>query len=165
MAQQRNVVEKIIGWIPGYKGYNARETRRDTDRLLREAVVRSLEAPRRSIDEAIAECSRTLAFDHIESLEALRRTLTAASDRLRHAPTGYSGFFDATKVTVTELDEIHEHDESIRVLAARITDAGEALGTPDAASIKALRAAIADFEKALRTRDDLLKGIEPPPPA
>ncbi|HMN97088.1 MAG TPA: hypothetical protein PKC43_11405 [Phycisphaerales bacterium] len=159
MTQKRNLVEKLIGWIPGYKGYNARETRRDTDRLLREAIVRSLDRPRTAIDEAIADASRRQRFDHIESLELLRRTLSTAADRLRLAPAGYSGFFDASKVDVAELDAIQEHDERLRELAERIGSASDGLRNADETSIDAVRGAIADLENALRARDDLVKGL------
>lgn len=158
MTEKKNLVEKMIGWIPGYKGYSEREARRDTDRLLREAIARSLDEPRNAVDAAIAESSRAMRFEHLESLEALRRRLTTLADRLRHAPRGYSGFFDTAKIDSTTLDAIHEHDGSVREVAKKIAAAASGLSTPSAESVKSAGSSIEELEKAMRRRDEMLMG-------
>ncbi|MFO0872467.1 MAG: hypothetical protein U0575_00660 [Phycisphaerales bacterium] len=158
MAQKTNVVEKMVGWIPGYKGYAQREARRDSDRLLREGIARSLDAPRQAVDAAIADSSRAMKFEHLESLESLRRRLTAMVDRIRHAPRGYSGFFDTMKIDAATLDAIHDHDNSIRDVAKGVAASGAALATPSAESIKAASASIDQLDAAIRRRDEMLIG-------
>ncbi len=165
MAQKQNIVEKLVGWIPGYKGYADKEARRDTDRLLREATVRLLEEPKRSIDRAIALCSQSMKFDSLESLEALRRRLATVSDRIRHAPQGYGGFFDTMKIDAAVLADIHDHDERLRELATAVGTAARGLESVDesssvASASKTVQQSIEAVETHLRRRDELLKGAE-----
>lgn len=160
MSQKPNLVEKLIGWIPGYKGYSERETRRDTDRLVRDAVTRSLEPARKTLDGAIAECSQSMKFEHLEALELVRRKLTTAMDSLKHAPGGYSGFFDTVKIDSGQLDEIIEHDLRMRDVAAKVAATCAALDAPDKSNLKAAKSAVDEFDASLRRRTDLLKGIE-----
>lgn len=159
MAHEPNFVEKILGWIPGYKGYADKELRRDSDRLLREALVRSLEPARTSVDAAIAECSRSMAFTHLEGLEALRRRIATLSDRLKLAPGGYSGFFDTVKIKEAQLDAIAAHDAGFRELTNRVASACAALETPDRDRIRRANSELDALDAGLRRREDLLKDL------
>lgn len=159
MPHEPNVVEKVLGWIPGYKGYAAKELRRDSDRLLREAIVRDLEPARKAVDEAIAECSRSMAFTHMESLEALRRRLATVSDKLRTAPGGYSGFFDTATIKEAQLDAIGHHDLALRDLAARAVTSVGGLAEIDRESLKRIGTELDALDAALRRREDLLKNL------
>lgn len=159
MPHEPNFVEKVLGWIPGYKGYADKEVRRDSDRLLREAIVRSLEPARASIDAAIAECSRSMAFTHLEGLEALRRRVATLSDRLKLAPGGYSGFFDTVKVKEAQLDAIAAHDLGFRDLAGRVASACAALEATDRDRIRKANGELDALEAGLRRREDLLKDL------
>jgi hypothetical protein len=159
MPHEPNVVEKVLGWIPGYKGYAGKELRRDTDRLFREAVVRDLEPARKRVDEAIGECSRSMAFTHLESLEAIRRRVAALSDRLRTSPGGYSGFFDTATIKEAQLDTIAAHDLTFRELAQRVVAATAALSAPDRDGIRRIGIELDALDAGLRRREDLLKNL------
>jgi hypothetical protein len=42
IKEERTLTEKIIGYIPGYRGYKEKELRRESDRLVRMDVVNRL---------------------------------------------------------------------------------------------------------------------------
>lgn len=158
VSDKKNVVEKMIGWIPGYKGYAELESRRDSDRLLRETIARALDEPRNAVDSAIAESSRSMRFEHLEPLEALRRRLGTLADKLRHAPRGFSGFFDTAKVDQATLDAIHDHDLAMRDVAKKVSASASALSTPNPDSIKLANTSVDELDRAMRRRDEMLIG-------
>ena len=51
---ERGLLEKIMGYIPGYHGYKEKELRRESDRLVRMEAVSRLKAAKTSIRRAYA---------------------------------------------------------------------------------------------------------------
>lgn len=164
MAQRsENWIDKIARLIPGYSGYKSREQRRDTDRALRQVIVSRLDDRRMMVDRVIAECSRQMKFDALESLEALRRRLQVLSDAVRYAPAGYSGFFDTMQVKEADLELIYGHDLRVREEVEQLGSmvAGLDAGSPNLAQdANAAVQSAAKVEEMFRARDKVVTGID-----
>ena len=113
VQENRNWIQKVGEWIPGFRGYYAREHRRDADRLIREAVAARLRAAVDALGEASTALLKEKRLDEVERLQRLSQRVGTLADRIRTATGGYSGFFDAVKVREPELDRLYGHDASL----------------------------------------------------
>lgn len=111
---RKNIFEKIGSFIPGYKGYSERESRRDTDKLLRGAIANQLDRMKTSIDSVILSCMNKKQLDPVKNLDRIKKNLGTASNQIRYAPQGESGFFDAVQVKEEDLDNLYQHDLTIK---------------------------------------------------
>ena len=162
MGLLRKSFDFVTGWIPGYKGYREKEQRRDCDRMLRHAIVTKLQERKSVVDRAIAESSRKFQFDNLEPLELVKRKLERVSDLVRHAPAGYSGFFDTAEIGPEQLDQIYNNDMAIlqRVdeLSAMIDGLPRSPDVPAAADM--CITALQNIEKAAMERDHLMMEVK-----
>jgi hypothetical protein len=120
---ERNLLEKGVSWIPGYKGYKEKELRRTLDKQVRDALAKKLDARARkltSLQQKLLASGGILWMDDIEKLVARLRTVR---DRIKTASYGYAPFFDVTKVKEDDLDRMIQFDQEL----------GEQLAAVDAA--------------------------------
>jgi hypothetical protein len=115
VRKERSLLEKIMGYIPGYRGYKEKELRRESDRLVRMEVVNRLKAAKTAFRRKFAN---PLLIQKLSSEDTFRfETLTARIDRVTQridrAVAGYAGMFDAIKVKEDKLDTVIEHDLSL----------------------------------------------------
>ena len=93
-AEDRNFIETILRYIPGFRGYLEKEYRRESDELQRDWLADQLTRSKR----AIGDLSRPLAdagqIDILPEIDRLRGRLDKLIARIRGAMQGYSGFFD-----------------------------------------------------------------------
>ena len=135
VLQGRTWVQKVVEWVPGFRGYYAREHRRDADRLLRDAVSSRLRAAVDALGEASAAQVKAGRLDEVERLQRLSQRAGTLADRIRTAAGGYSGFFDAVKVLEPQLDHLYELDTTLLAAAEAFkSDPQE----PKAAALEAL---------------------------
>jgi len=106
----QNVLERLAGKIPGFKGYRERELRRDADQLTREHLAGLLEACKKPLNELSVASSRSGDLSGINDLETARKRLDKVTARMRYADRGYSGFFDAVKVDEAALARVYAFD-------------------------------------------------------
>jgi hypothetical protein len=112
---ERGLLEKIMGYIPGYRGYKEKELRRESDRLVRiEAVNRLKDAKnvfRRKFANPLAV--QKLSGEDTYRFETLLARLDRVTQRIDRAVAGYAGMFDAVKVKEDKLDSVIQHDLSL----------------------------------------------------
>ncbi len=143
ISRSRGQLEMLIGRIPGYKGYKEKEMRREADRLLREALTRDLTLQLDRITRAQADALDAFGLEWMSEFAALKTSLQTLIDRVRHAPQGYAGFFDAVRVKEEALDALEAFDyqlvERLPAIAAAVESLSAATDAP--ALQQALRAA------------------------
>ncbi len=110
----RNLFEVVGSLIPGYRGYREKEMRRDSDRILRDAIVKWLTDRLPAVDQATARCAREARMDLLQPLEEIRRSVDALAQSVKHAARGYSGFFDTLQVKEEDLDRLYRYDLGLR---------------------------------------------------
>jgi hypothetical protein len=116
-----DVVKKILGKVPGFKGYVERQARRDADKLMRDTIFTRF----RELEGRVSQVQRDFLdqgeIDFVDDLERAAIKLRTFADRVRTATRGYSGLFDAVKINEDELAKLYEYD-------AAMLDLGEEVG-------------------------------------
>jgi hypothetical protein len=113
ISGSRNIFEKIVNFIPGFKGYMDRNSRRDADKLLRETVSMKVEQQWSRISELQRQLVSQGSIDQVDDFEAAAIKLRTLTDRIKTASYGYAGFFDAVKVNEAELAKLYEFDAAM----------------------------------------------------
>jgi hypothetical protein len=124
---ERNALEKLIDFIPGWSGYQTRQERRQADKMLRESLVTKLQEQRRRLDEAQKRLLAQGRLDLLDDLESAVTQLKTFTDRLRFASYGYAGLFDAVKIRESELQQLYAFDAALVEYATRLDTANDHL--------------------------------------
>ena len=105
----------LLNKIPGLDGYMERSRRREADQLLRKTIADRLEGSRLQLGGISEELSRDIikAIDHAEPLGRVDTRLMGLIGKVKDAPQGYAGFFDAIKVKEEDLARIYAFDENM----------------------------------------------------
>jgi hypothetical protein len=158
---QQNVLEKLVNYIPGFKGYNEKELRRDADRLQREYLASRLDEAKKYLDQIANAVSRSGALDAINDVETARKRLDKVANRIRYADRGYAGFFDVIKVDETALDRVYRFDLALvdNVEAARAAAAAAPNSPNVAEGVRTLISHLDVMDNALADRESILAGI------
>ena len=137
VESERGTLERLGGKIPGFRGYLAREKRRDADKLLRYAIAQRFETQLRRLPDLQMQLVSAGGIEHVDDVERAVTRLNTFVDRVRTTPRGYAGFFDAVKVKEDDLERLYQWDTqlldeadkialSIDTLAAAIGGTGDA---------------------------------------
>lgn len=147
----RNWLERLGEKIPGYRGYQDRELRRDVDKLQREHLALALAR----IKAALRETARTYVdagkIGTLAAFDRLDRKLDGLSQAIRFADYGASGIFDAVKIGEAELERLHEFDlalvEEVESLGAEVAAVPAAGGEESAAALETAAARVRGLEE------------------
>jgi len=112
--------KKILSYIPGFKGYMERQARRDSDKLLREAIADRFEQQWGRVSALQREFIGSGDIQYVDDLEAAAIKLRTFADRVRRATRGYSGLFDAVKINEEELNALYVYDSEMLALADEV---------------------------------------------
>ena len=161
---------KLLSKIPGLDGYMERSRRREADQLLRKTIADRLESTRLQFGSISEELSRDIikAIDHAEPMGRVDTRLMGLIGKVKDAPQGYAGFFDAIKVKEEDLARIYAFDEnmlnradqiaaSTAVLEKAVMDDGDIAG-----AIRALDSEVKEANTTFDGRDEVIKGIGEP---
>jgi hypothetical protein len=137
---RRNWLERLVDKIPGFRGYQDRELRRDVDRMQREYLSRRLGELKGVVRRRARDFTDAGQIGRLDLFERLDRELDGISQAVRFADYGASGFFDVVKFGEAELERLYQFDlgilEDIEALAADLEavpppgsgDPGQAVG-------------------------------------
>jgi hypothetical protein len=160
----RNKLEEFVSQVPGYAGYKAKEERREADRLLREYVARQYEAQLKRLNELQYALTEQGRLREMTVLERAVMRLQLLIDRIKTAPQGYSGVFDAIKVDERVLDYLYEFDEEMLQgtdeLAAKLDELSSAVND-ESLSVQQANELVAMLERLNNTfsrRQDVILG-------
>jgi len=121
--------KKILSKIPGFGGYMERQSRRDSDKLLRETVASRIEEQYQRVSALQRDFISRGEIRNVDDLEAAAIKLRTFADRIRRATRGYSGLFDAVKINETELAQLYQFDAA---LLDRVDDVSRAVDNVEA---------------------------------
>jgi hypothetical protein len=158
---------KLLEKIPGLDGYMERGRRREADQLLRDTIATRLEQARMDLGNVQSELSRDIvkAMDHAEPIGRADTGLRGLIGKIKDAPQGYAGFFDAVKVKEDDLARIYAFDENMLNFADQIQADVDALakavrddGDIDSA-VRVLDSTIQEANHTWAQRDEVILGI------
>lgn len=160
----QDALTKLIGKIPGFKGYIKRSSRRSADKILREQIASEYSVLRKRVGEIQQDLASSGELMFIDDLETAGTKLQTFIDKVERASYGYSGFFDAIKINEEELAKIYEYDAALLETADEVKRAIEnieaSIGTDGfPASVRHLVSLTRDLVTTFDRRDEVVTGI------
>lgn len=164
---ESTLLGKIASKIPGFSGYIEKGRRREADQILRETIAARLEEIRVELGAIHEILSRDIikAIDHAEPMGQADTRLMGLIGKVRDAPQGYAGFFDAVKVKEDDLARVYAFDESMLAYADQIgadvnalqkaVDMDEDIG----GSIRILTTNLSEANSTWNARGEVLSGV------
>ena len=127
VKDSRTALEKLTGFIPGWGGYQERQTRRKADQLLRQTLAEKLAGQRQRLDVAQKDLINHGKMDLLDDVGSAVTQLQTFIDRVRLASYGYSGLFDAAKINEAELEQMYNFDAALFAYVERLDAANDRL--------------------------------------
>ncbi|HWN42389.1 MAG TPA: hypothetical protein VNW71_09210 [Thermoanaerobaculia bacterium] len=110
---QRNVLERLGDKIPGFRGFQDRELRRDVDRMQREHLASDLGRLKAALRDKARSYTDAGKIGALSAFDRLDRQLDGLSQAVRFADYGASGLFSPVKIGDAELQRLYEFDLSV----------------------------------------------------
>ena len=142
LTSMQDPFKKLASYIPGFKRYMERQTRRDADKVLRDTVARRFDEQWKRASQIQTDMVGNGQIAYVDDMEKAAIKLRTFIDKISTAPRGYSGLFDAVKINENELEKIYQFDAGFFDLAeqvARALDNVEASLADEAALPAAIR--------------------------
>lgn len=163
-ADDRGWIEKILLWVPGFRGYLRKDYRQESDHLVRTAMALRLEKGKADLDAYLRKVVDAGGIDALTAGERVRGGCDRLINKFKAAVRGYSGFFDYVAVRENTLDEVYQHDlgvlNAVDAFAQYLSQLGSTGNPADAAkSLDECLKQINDIETRFSKRHDLLEGI------
>ncbi|MCK4315060.1 MAG: hypothetical protein KAX24_04750 [Anaerolineae bacterium] len=127
VKDSRTALEKLTDFIPGWGGYQERQTRRKADQLLRQTLAEKLAGQRQRLDVAQKDLINHGKMDLLDDIGSAVTQLQTFIDRVRLASYGYSGLFDAAKINEAELEQMYNFDAALFAYVERLDAANDRL--------------------------------------
>ncbi len=128
--RQRNWLERLGEKIPGFRGFQDRELRREVDKLQREYLAGSLLELKRDVRLKAQAYTDAAQIGSLHLFDRLDRRLDGLSQSIRFSDYGATGFFDVEKIGEEELAKIYEFDLSVLEDLRSLNDALSAIPDP-----------------------------------
>lgn len=109
MKRKINIFDKIGTLVPGYKGYQERDSRRECDRQLKELIATRLSETEKNINSLIESSE----LSSLSEIEKIRKKINNLKDLIKYAPYGASSFFSDSSIKNNELESIYQLDMDI----------------------------------------------------
>ena len=162
-TESRGIIETVLRYLPGFRGYLEKEYRRESDDLQRDWLADRLQRSKRAIDELTRPLADAGQIDLLPQVDRVRGRLDKLIGRIRGAVQGYSGFFDLVRVDEELLDRVYEHDVALMGQVDALARAVEELPEKQeklAALLPDLLRQTDELERLWDVREDMLKGLE-----
>lgn len=164
---EQSFLGKIASKIPGFSGYVERGRRREADQIIRETIGARLEDERLRLSNVHQDLSSDiiLAIDHAEPLGRAESRMMGLINKIRSAPQGYAGFFDAVKIKEDDLARIYQFDAGMMDYVDEIAADIDALqiAVQDSSNIdgaiRALDTSVQEASATFNSRQEILSGV------
>lgn len=170
MADMQQTIQNLAQIIPGYAGYQAKERRRDADKILRERLATQFDGQRDRLIRVTQQATTADLFQYLADLERANQQLQRLITRLRTAPRGYAGWFDAAQIQEADLDQLYKFDTSLAAgvdkLSIALDNLVVAIRSNDAipSQLAALSDVTAELNQRMDAREEFLAlGKRPAP--
>ncbi len=147
MKRTINIFDKIGTLIPGYRGYQEREGRRECDRQLREQVADKLS----EIEKKISALIENGELSELAEIEKTRKKINNLNYLIKYSPYGSSSFFSDSVIKEPELEAIFKMDLDVLESVENIESFLKANNSSD------MKIFIQKVEKSINKRNQFLK--------
>ena len=151
----------ILRLVPGYTGYRDKETRRDADRAVREAIAVALQQRAKRIDAVAARVAGAGDLKAVGPITTIARDLRTLETRILTAAYGYGGLFGNRDVDAAALDQIGAFDEALLAGVPSLDEPIAALEAGDLAAVDQARATLTHLERQFSARGQVVETARP----
>ena len=130
VSSQKSGLQKLWEKIPGIKGYEKLEDRRDTDKIVRDNIAQRFTEQWERISAIEKELAKGMGIVHLSDLESAALKIRQFADRIKTAAYGYAGLSDAVKVDDIALQQLYDYDlylfdlaDSVKASVDKVEDA------------------------------------------
>lgn len=164
---EKGIKAKLVGLIPVYGGYKKKETRRETDRLVREKAMLFVNHGKDAADQIGGILLQIGKRDAMPMAEKLRQSIDVTLHTMRTGEYGFKGVYDHDKVDEKRLERLTDYDGRVIIKSKNfqkhveeLTD--RALTEPDNIMklIMELQREIEVLKKDFERRRDIINGME-----
>lgn len=164
---QMRLSERIVAFIPGFRGYKEKELRRESDKLLRNHLHLKLSAAKADLKAAAQKLSDRRYFDVLTDMDRLVAKMDRVVEKVNHASHGYTGFFNIVKVNEESLDRMIDFDskliDEVKSLAADVAAFKAELASGETKNLKTRIQNLTDkleaFEGTFDKREEVILGV------
>ena len=162
--EQRNFLERLVAKIPGFRGFQDRELRRDVDKLQREHLAGEVGKVRKQLQRQAERYTDAGKIEALQLFDRLDRRIDGLSQAVRFADYGASGLFDPVKIGEPELERLYEHDLSMLDDLARLEGEVAAVPGPGAGvdprgALETVGETVGQIEEKWRRRDTVIGDV------
>ena len=158
--------ERILTYIPGYRGYKQKEIRRETDRIIRMNIVNRLKDCKDNLRSSLKNpvMLSKIGSEDLWLIESILNNLDRITQRIDRAVAGYAGFFDAIKVKEDKLDLIIKHDYALIGMAENLKNKIQELLSLEyftsewRSKLNEILQYIREFDDLIDKRSEILRG-------
>ena len=118
-----DIFKKILSKVPGFKGYEERQARRDSDKILRDTIYKRFRELEGRVSALQSDFINSGDIGYVDDMEAAAIKLRTFADRVRTAPRGYSSLFAAVKINEAELAKLYEYDANLLTMTDSVGSA------------------------------------------
>jgi hypothetical protein len=162
------LLEKIMLAIPGFRGYKAKEQRREADKLIRSFLHSKLQEARNGVQDIYQAAAESKSPQDLRPIDRLTAIFDRVSAKVDHASYGYAGFFDAVKIDEDDLDRMIDFDTQLvdgaKGLAQRVQDMKNEVQSGKFDRVRSFeeetRKAVEGFENVFDERKDSIEEVE-----
>ncbi len=163
VTSDRDIFKQLLSKLPGFNGYFERQDRRNSDKILREAVANRFEELWGRISQIQRDLISQGGIEYVDDLESAAIKLRQFIDRVRTAAYGYAGFFDPIKIREDELAQVYQFDlallNSVDEVSRAVDNVEASLGTDGLpAAIRNLRALAQQAVDTFNKRSEAMIG-------
>lgn len=129
---QRNWLERLGEKIPGFRGFQDRELRREVDKMQREYLAESIAGLKAVVRDRAQSFTDAAQIGSLHLFDRLDRRLDGLGQAIRFSDYGVTGFFDVEKIGEDELEKVYEFDLSLLGDIETLSGSLSAIPTPGA---------------------------------
>lgn len=145
-------LDNLLDSIPGYRGYRDKESRRDTDRAIRDNLVVEYTQLADQLGRIATDLANNRQIAAIALVDRPHKQLTQFIDRVRTATYGYAPIFANDQVDERALDQLARFDEA---LADQTSALAEAITT-----LEGLDSGSPEYKSAAGKIGEIVQGLD-----
>jgi hypothetical protein len=168
VQESERLLERLMLEIPGFRGYQAREQRREADQIVRNHVYGVLERSRETLMRCFQILSDSKSAELMEPMNRLIARLDRVAEKVNRAAYGYAGFFDSIRIDTPQLDQMLTYDTQMMDMAKKFGESASSFETSlsqnefdDARGVEqSLEDSISELEYTFDNRKGVIEGVE-----
>jgi hypothetical protein len=160
---RRNILERLGEKIPGYRGFQDRELRRDVDRLQREHLASELGRLKTALRDRSRGYVDAGKIGALNGFDRVDRQLDGLSQVIRFSDYGATGLFDAVKIGEAELERLYQFDlsllDDIQALESHAAAVPAPGGDDPAPALDRLQQSVRALDEKWRQRETVIGNV------